>query len=318
MVGRFNVAGRTQSVIDSSGQWIFLWAEMELEAENARLRALVARLEARCAALEAESELLADANLALGERLAALERERPAAEPPRVRVPDALLLPAAGLRARELAALEGAHAFGNVLSAAAHRERPLALSGGVDRAASLLDWRQRRKLAALQLEAPVLAVAFGPSAETADLALVACMDATHGLYRVAERRGEWRFEQLRHFRDHTRHGTLRVAWSPSGRLFATGASDKTVNIYRCAAAETGGAGELEGGEQEHATKLKTFYFNGTVEALVFAPATEGSEGAEPSGSAGPETLIISVRDDCYLHYVDCSTLEKERCASCFR
>ena len=41
--------------------------------------------------------------------------------------------------------------------------------------------------------------------------------------------------------------------------------------------------------------------------MVFAPAEVLEDG-----TIDRELLVIAVRDDCYVHYVDCTTFEKER------
>ncbi|KAG6610718.1 WD40 repeat-containing protein [Phytophthora cinnamomi] len=283
---------------------------MDLEAENASLRAALRALQERYDALEAsasqqiqaltdENELLAEANRLLLEKQA--QSPSPASADPKrlLQVPDELLLPGPELAIRPLAALDDVHAFGNLLSVSAHATRPeIVVSGGADKCICVHDWQTGRKLCAASTSAPVLALAFNPRRQFADYFVGAGMDAKHALYRLARGQADdWHVETLGEFSDHTRHGAFKVAWSASGLLFATGSSDKSLNIYRCS--------QLEGGANVQCEKIKSFYFNGTVEAIVFAPEPD-------QGASKHELLVIAVRDDCYVHYVDCSTFEKER------
>lgn len=282
---------------------------MDVEAENARLREALRALQERYDHLDAsttkqiqdltdENELLAEANRLLLEK----QEQSPAtatADPiSLLQVPDELLLPGPELAIRPLAALDNVHAFGNLLSVSAHATRPeIVISGGADKCICVHDWKTGRKLCAVATSAPVLELAFNPRRDYADCFVGAGMDAKHALYRLVEDGDEWRVDTLCEFSDHTRQGAFKVAWSASGLLFATGSSDKSLNIYQCS--------QLEDGANVQCEKIKSFYFNGTVEAIVFAPESSQEERDR-------ELLVIAVRDDCYVHYVDCSTFEKER------
>ncbi|KAL4138262.1 hypothetical protein PRIC2_001769 [Phytophthora ramorum] len=290
---------------------------MELEAENARLREALRALQERYDRLDAsttekiqsltdENELLADANRLL------LEKQEQSPSAPLedtlslLQVPDELLLPGAALATRQLVALDDVHSFGNLLSVSAHATRPgIVLSGGADKCVCIHDWTTATKLCAASTSAPVLAVAFNPREQYADYFVAAGMDAKHALYRLVQDGEDWRVETVAEFHDHNRHGAFKLAWSASGLLFATGSSDKSLNIYQCTGLEG-----TEGGEQ--CVKIQSFYFNGTVEALVFAPASESDAGEESTTGGSHELLVVAVRDDCYVHYVDCFTFEKER------
>lgn len=313
----------------------------DLAAENARLYAELCALQERYDALDAsttrkiqaltdENEILGEANRILMENEETFKRLNggkldggDATVTSLLQVPDELLLPGSALQTQELAVLDNVHTFGNLLSVAAHPTRPdLVLTGGVDKCICLHDWRQQRKLGSLQVTAPVLSLAFNPHPDAADYFVAGCMDGAHGLYKlvVDADDGVWRIEEVRHFHDHTRHGTLRVAWSGAGNLFATGASDKSFHLYKCSLLPT--AANNETPSSEPCEKIKSFFFNGTVEAIVFAPLPNAPElGERESSTAGnteapkeQEVLVIAVRDDCYVHYVDCSTFEKERYA----
>ncbi|KAG2525009.1 hypothetical protein BBO99_00003070 [Phytophthora kernoviae] len=262
-----------------------------------------------------EIELLAEANRYLLEKQAA-SHPKPSEDPLLVlQVPDELLLPGPELQINEVAVIDSAHSFGNLLSVSSHATKPeIVVTGGADKCICVHDWRTKTKLCSIQTSAPVLALAFNPKTEFADYFVAAGMDAKHALYRLVRQGEEWELETVWEFNDHTRHGAFKVAWSASGLLFATGSSDKSLNIYQCSQLVRADARDTHGGEK--CEKIKSFYFNGTVEAIVFAPSpsTASEEGVselsvEPSSH---EVLVIAVRDDCYVHYVDCSTFEKER------
>ncbi|GMF20113.1 unnamed protein product [Phytophthora lilii] len=288
---------------------------MELEAENTRLREELRALQERYDRLDDatakqiqdltdENELLAEANRLLLEKQA----QAPAAPAEDalslLQVPDELLLPGPAVGIHQLVALDDVHSFGNLLNVSAHATRPeIVISGGADKCICVHDWKTGKKLCTAVSSAPVLAVAFNPTEQYANYFVAAGMDAKHALYRLIQEGDEWRVETVQEFHDHTRHGAFKLAWSASGLLFATGSSDMSLNIYQCSQLEVG---NREGGS-EQCKKIKSFYFNGTVEALTFAPASVSDTRVN-----NHELLVIAVRDDCYVHYVDCFTFEKER------
>ncbi|RLN89982.1 hypothetical protein BBJ28_00002377 [Nothophytophthora sp. Chile5] len=295
----------------------------QLHEENKRLREALHVLQQRYDRLDAaaakqiqdltdENELLAESNRLLLEQQEA--RSSPAVEAEDsllllLQVPDELLIPGPAVEMHELVEMDNVHSFGNLLCVSAHALRPeLVITGGADRQICVHDWRSKRTLCAVECDAPVLTLAFNPRPEYADYFVAASMDAKHGLYRLVEGQEGWMIENLFEFHDHTRQGAFRVAWSASGRLFATGASDKALHIYQCSSLKTTG--------DETCEKIQSFYFNGTVEAIAFAPASlsdsEATEEELKPTLPTKELIVIAVRDDCYVHYVDCSTFEKER------
>lgn len=289
---------------------------MELEAENATLREALRVLQERYERLDAstakqiqdltdENELLAEANRLLLEKQTQ-NPPAPSEDPPSLlQVPDELLLPGLELTIHQLVTIDNVHSFGNLLSVSAHATRPeIVVTGGADKCVCVHDWKTGKKLCAAETSGPVLALAFNPKTEYADYFVAAGMDAKHALYRLVQEVDEWSVQKVCEFHDHTRHGTFKLAWSASGLLFATGSSDKSLNIYQCSQLVEGNG---DGG-REQCEKIKSFYFNGTVESIAFAPASVSEAGDVSSH----ELLVIAVRDDCYVHYVDCSTFEKER------
>ncbi|OWY98582.1 hypothetical protein PHMEG_00030618, partial [Phytophthora megakarya] len=244
---------------------------MELEAENARLKETLRELQERYDQLDAstskkihdltdEIELLAEANRLLQEKSPHQASQETASL---LQVPDELLLPGPELAIRQLVALDNVHSFGNLLSVSAHATRPeIVASGGADKCVCVHDWQTGKKLCTLTTSGPVLALAFNPNKEYADYFVAAGMDAKHALYRLEQDGDEWSVATVREFHDHSRHGAFKLAWSADGRLFATGSSDKSLNIYQCSQLGDGGREEVE--------KIQSFYFNGTVEALAFA------------------------------------------------
>ncbi|KAG1692771.1 hypothetical protein DVH05_024386 [Phytophthora capsici] len=287
---------------------------MDLEAENARLQAALQALQERYDHLNAstnkqiqdltdENEILAEANRLLLEKQEQGHQNPPKDPQSLLQVPDKLLLPGPELTIHQLVALDNVHSFGNLLSVSTHATRPeIVVSGGADKCICVHDWKTGEKLCGLSTSSPVLSLAFNPTREYANYFVAGGMDARHALYRLVHQGEEWRIDTVAEFHDHNRHGAFKLAWSNDGRMFATGSSDKSLNIYQCLQL-VGWEGE---GRSEQIEKIKSFYFNGTVEAMVFAPEMNGDKDA--SG----ELLVIAVRDDCYVHYVDCSTLEKER------
>ncbi|ETI31873.1 hypothetical protein F441_21100 [Phytophthora nicotianae CJ01A1] len=278
---------------------------MELEAENARLKEALQALQKRYDRLDAsttkqiqdltdENELLAEANRLLLEKQAQNPSTPSKDALSLLQVPDELLLPGPALSIRQLVALDNVHSFGNLLSVSAHATRPeIVITGGADKCVCVHDWKTGQKLCAVETSAPVLALAFNPKREFAEYFVAAGMDAKHALYRLEQLGKQWRVRTVCEFHDHNRHGAFKIAWSASGLFFATGSSDKSLNMYQCSHLD---------GDGEQVEKIKSFYFNGTVEAMAFAP----------SGSESSELLVVAVRDDCYVHYIDCSTFEKER------
>ncbi|DAZ96210.1 TPA: hypothetical protein N0F65_012572 [Lagenidium giganteum] len=285
-------------------------AYVPLAAENTQLREELRRLQAKYDQLHEETtkkihelidenEILADANRLLMENKEVLDKLQPTQpEPAATQVPDELLLPGNGLSVTAAQTLREVHGAGNLLCVATHNARPaLVVTGGVDKHAVVHDWRQQRKLCAIEMSAPVLSLSFNPSPALADYFVAACMDGKCGLYKLVDHDGTWRIEELQVMHDHTRHGGMKAVWSTTGELFATGSSDKSVHLYKCkdlAATAT---------EPPSCDKIKSFFFNGTVESMVFVP---------PGDDRTSELLAIAVRDDCYVHYVDLATLEKER------
>jgi len=289
---------------------------MDFEAENASLREALRVLQERYDRLDAsssqqiqsltdETELLAEANRLLLERQEQSAQASSSEDSTLLQVPDELLLPGSALQIHQLVTLDNVHSFGNLLSVGAHATMPeIVLTGGADKCVCVHDWKTGRKLCSVVTSAPVLALACNPRAEYADYFVAAGMDARHALYRLVKSADAYHVETVQDFHDHNRQGAFKLAWSKSGLLFATGSSDKSVNIYRCTQL-VAGDGESGG---ERCEQIKSFYFNGAVEAMVFAPAEVSDEG----GASDRELLVIAVRDDCYVHYVDCTTFEKER------
>uniref|UniRef100_M4BUV6 Anaphase-promoting complex subunit 4 WD40 domain-containing protein n=1 Tax=Hyaloperonospora arabidopsidis (strain Emoy2) TaxID=559515 RepID=M4BUV6_HYAAE len=292
---------------------------MDLRAENATLREALRVLQERYDRLDAtsveqiqaltdENELLAEANCLLLEKQVPHQNASLQNVPSLLQVPDELLLPVSEPLIQSLVTLDKVHTFGNLLSVSAHVTRPtLVITGGADKCVGVHDWERKTQLCVKGTSGPVLALAFNPKEEYADYFVAAGMDARHALYKLVQRGDAWHVQVVAEFYEHSRQGTFQVAWSASGLLFATGASDKVVNVYQC-------SGLVEGsGESgvEQCKKIKSFYFNGTIEALVFAPDVV-SKDMDIGREMRHELLVIAVRDDCYVHYVDCVTFEKER------
>jgi COMPASS component SWD3 len=117
------------------------------------------------------------------------------------------------------------------------------------------------------------------------------------------------------FQDHTKY-TVAVKWSHCGCFFASASHDKTVGIYKRQGEDAAEGGAVGGGVF---TKVQTFYFNGCVEALVFLPygMSWGSgdsriDASTSDGAPAACTVMVSVRDDNYFHFIDSRTMTKTR------
>ncbi|OQS04813.1 hypothetical protein THRCLA_02976 [Thraustotheca clavata] len=268
----------------------------ELAAVKAELSRVVAVSSEKILKLEEENDVLAEANELLMQENARLRSELEGlkaldvsmatltvSEPT---VPEDLLTPGDGVfTQKEEAVISPAHSM-NVLSVSGHVTRSnIIASGAVDKCVKVYDWKSKQLLDTFDAGAPVLAVSFHPQVEYADYLLVSCMDG-HS-YVLMLNGTELKLVQA--FHDHTRQGNVRHIWLSQGLAFATAASDKTAHLYRSS-------------QQVNFTIAKSYYFNGTVEALTVVPAA----------TTEAEQLVIAVRDDCYVHYVDCTTLEKIR------
>ncbi|CAH0480458.1 unnamed protein product [Peronospora belbahrii] len=263
---------------------------IKLKTENATLRKALRELQERNECLYAltakmihdltdENDLLAQANRLLLEKQAQSFLVPSTDTPSLLQVPDELLLPGPELEMHSIVTIDNVHSFGNLLSVSTHATRPeIVITGCADKCISVHDWKMGRKLCETETSNLVLALAFNPNRKYADYFVAAGMDAKHALYRLVQEGDEWQIQTLGQFHDHSRHGVFKLAWRRGQ------------------------------GEDEQCEKIKSFYFNGTVEAIVFAPGSlfeTRDEGAH-------ELLVIAARDDCYVHYVDCSTFEKER------
>ena len=225
-----------------------------------------------------ENDLLSQENLLLkteNERLKALLNPTPAV-PADLRVPEELLIEGnSTYPTRCVQVLEGTHSFGNLLSVAIYPLDPsIIATGGVDKYVTFHNWRTGTKLAEFNAEAPVLSLSF-----QGNILGLACMDGRIQLLRYTSEG----VELLQTFHDHTRPGAMQFAWADA-ESFLTGSSDKSAHYYR-----------LEPEEGIY-TKRKSYYFNGIVEAIAY----------------GANQFIVSIRSDCYLHYIDGNTLEKRR------
>ena len=187
----------------------------------------------------------------------------------------------------------GIHSSGNVLSVSLSSK--YIASGGADSRICLHAHNQLMEqppllLACMKLSAPVLSIAFHPIHE--HVLLVATMDGRVTLVQYDTDNKDALVVVVK-VSVHNRVGGIRVVWSSEGTYFATGSCDKTVHLYSFDAL------------MKSIKCIRSYYFNGPVEALTFMNPKQGKENSVI-------TLVISVRSDCYLHYVNCFTLEKTR------
>ncbi|CAK4659686.1 hypothetical protein LEN26_006157 [Aphanomyces euteiches] len=281
----------------------------ELAEARAELAALRSEMESRLAEaaqtifkLNEENELLAEANEQLRVENITLKAQLEELQAASVdtslsslslaenTVPEALLTPGDGvLPVNESVSVDQAHVM-NVLSVGGHFfDADIIASGGADKFVKVHNWTTKSVVTSYDAGAPVLAVSFHPKKIYANYLLVSTMDGKHRVLHLDNER----LNLVQQFHDHTRQGNIRHAWLTTGFGFATGASDKTAHVYFAT---------NEDGSPVQFAIAKSFYFNGTIEAMTVVP---------PTGN-NAEQLVISIRDDCYMHYVDCSTLEKTR------
>ncbi|KAF0694134.1 Aste57867_14974 [Aphanomyces stellatus] len=211
-------------------------------------------------------------------------------------VPEALLTPGDNkLPAHEASVVEQAHVM-NILSVGGHYFNPhLVASGGADKYVKVHHWQTKAVVAAFDAGAPVLAVSFHPVETHANYLLASGMDGKHHVLRLDGdvAAADAVLTHVQTFHDHNRQGNIRHVWLTTGFAFATAASDKAAHVYRAVDNDDSNV---------HFAIAKSYYFNGTVEALAAVPARDDRA----------ELLVLAVRDDCYVHYVDCATLEKTR------
>ncbi|OQR92501.1 hypothetical protein ACHHYP_03658 [Achlya hypogyna] len=268
-----------------------------LAAAQKELEDVRAEAAARIYALNEENDVLSEANEQLMQENARLRNELDAlkavetsmaalsvAEPA---IPEDLLTPGSGAFTQlEVATIEQAHSL-NMVSVSGHAYRAhIVASGAVDRCVKVHNWETKELLATFDAGAPVLALAFHPRQDVADYLLASCMDGRHFVLHFDGAA----LTPVQSFHDHNRQGNIRHAWLGEGFGFITAASDRAAHLYTA----SGPTGPF--------AIAKSYYFNGTIEALTVVPATAGNA----------ERIVLAVRDDCYLHYIDCQTLEKTR------
>ncbi|CAO1615671.1 unnamed protein product [Jaminaea pallidilutea] len=109
------------------------------------------------------------------------------------------------------------------------------------------------------------------------------------------------------FKDHQRF-VVRCTWSADGRYLATAGYDKVINIYRRrASVVTNGAGEdrmEEDGPSDIDDDIEARPLDSKLE-LVYTLSTRGNPEAIAFVAAEDKTqwLVWSMRDDCFLHYL---------------
>eukprot|EP01126_Amoeba_proteus_P018533 TRINITY_DN1949_c0_g1_i5.p1 TRINITY_DN1949_c0_g1~~TRINITY_DN1949_c0_g1_i5.p1 ORF type:complete len:278 (+),score=38.81 TRINITY_DN1949_c0_g1_i5:202-1035(+) len=117
-----------------------------------------------------------------------------------------------------------------------------------------------------------------------DLLLIGTMDESHALVQLTEETPDKvQVNILQKWHDHHKY-VVRVKWSPSGTIFATASHDRTVSFYSL---------NIQTMETE---PIKKINFSGAVEAIEWL-----KDGTQ---------LIVSVRDDAFLHYVNINNWEQ--------
>ena len=170
--------------------------------------------------------------------------------------------------------LESLHA-GNIIACRFSRDGSLFATGGTDRTIKISCGASLKELRAITSHAaPILALAWCPT--ESNLLLSTSMDGKAFLTDASTG------EAIQAFSDHTKYAT-RAAWSPGGDMFATCGREQTVIAYRKVE-------ERSSDGRPSFEQLVRRDFAGTPEALCFLDDNE--------------TLVVSVRDDNYLHYIN--------------
>jgi WD40 repeat protein len=296
-----------------------------LEAENQELQRQVKALEAQNEKLRSQGPTAAAAPTAAAE------------------VADDFIVPAPWAGAQLQSTLESANGGLNVLCASSHPVyAELIASGGVNKSVALHSVSasgSSEQLADIRLSAPVLSLAFSPT-DRRGLLLVGCMDGSHHLIAVAARGSSYttassvftaldtlpsddgagsiqspavgpavvRVQQS--FKAHIKY-VVCCKWSADGSMFATASHDKTVSIYRKAAATD--SRSSTGSAYEQLTKL---YFPEAVEAVEFlgnnsttsttSTSTTTSTATAATAAAAAVQLVVASREQPHLTYVDLS------------
>jgi WD40 repeat protein len=309
----------------------------------------VALAASRAATLEAENQELQQQVKALESQNEELRKQgiTPAAAPPTAaaEVADDFIVPAPWAGAQLQSTLESANGGLNVLCASSHPVyAELIASGGVNKSVALHSVSaggSSQQLADIRLSAPVLSLAFSP-ADRHGLLLVGCMDGSHHLIAMAARGSSSdaasattdvfaaldslpsddgdssiqspavgpavaRVQQS--FKAHTKY-VVCCKWSADGSMFATASHDKTVSIYRKAAAtdSSSASSSSTDGAYEQLTKL---YFPEAVEAVEFLGNSSSATATMAATSFTAATvaavqLVVASREQPHLTYVDLS------------
>jgi WD40 repeat protein/ElaB/YqjD/DUF883 family membrane-anchored ribosome-binding protein len=306
----------------------------------------IALAASRAATLEAENQELQQQVKALESQNEELRRQGTtnAAAPPTAaaEVADDFIVPAPWAGAQLQCTLESANGGLNVLCASSHPVyAELIASGGVNKSVALhsvsAGGSSPAQLADIRLSAPVLSLAFSPT-DRHGLLLVGCMDGSHHLIAMAARGSSSDasaatdvFSELdtlrsddgagsiqspavgpavarvqQSFKAHTKY-VVCCKWSADGSMFATASHDKTVSIYRKAAATNGSSTSSTDGAYEQLTKL---YFPEAVEAVEFlgnsSSATATAATTATITTAAAVQLVVASREQPHLTYVDLS------------
>ncbi|CAG8487677.1 7756_t:CDS:2 [Ambispora gerdemannii] len=166
------------------------------------------------------------------------------------------------------------------------------VTGSADKSIKFTSLLTRDTFNTLQVhKSPVLCVDFHPDYPT--LMLSGSMDSTVVLVNVNTN------ETLQTFKDHSKY-VIHARFSPDGSMFATASHDHTVNFYKMLPPSTVPNTPRSPASPRSPTfnnqidikyaKVHSMIFTGNVEAFCFLPNNE--------------SLVIGVREDNYLHYVD--------------
>ena len=92
---------------------------------------------------------------------------------------------------------------------------------------------------------------------------------------------------------------VRTKWSPDGTFFASASYDRTVRLYSCSYEDNEESGDSASFQCELVREF-SFPRGGAIEAIIFHQGD------------GKLSLVVSAREDCCLHVINCGDLSDVR------
>jgi COMPASS component SWD3 len=134
------------------------------------------------------------------------------------------------------------------------------------------------------------------------LILTASMDGSHALSRVQMKEdGGALLECLQAWQDHRKY-IVRAQFSPDGHWMATASYDKTLRVYV----------DVEYTQQQLGMSLPAGHNGSDRYRLAFSQTYQGTVEGLCFMNAQPLSVVVSVRDDNYLHYYHLPSFEEHK------